>query len=173
MLKNEVMNRPFIRDITNVCECACAENCNNVANKPLTIDQMREMLNTSEIIGESVIVSDGGVLCHGVLDERTDDGICVSTGANESWLKEKDYNKTWTAYAYPPAHIDRETWKSCSECEKKNCDNCKYSELLSNMEPCKSCYNAKEWKPIQNFCGECGRPLTPEAWADLEKRLRG
>lgn len=26
---------------------------------------------------------------------------------------------------------------------------------------------------MQNFCGECGRPLTPEAWAMLEKRLRG
>ena len=24
-----------------------------------------------------------------------------------------------------------------------------------------------------NYCPVCGRPLTPEAWAELEKRLRG
>lgn len=72
-----------------------------------------------------------------------------------------------------PANIDREAWKPCGECEKRNCDNCLYSEYLSSIEPCKSCYNAKQWKPMQRFCGECGRPLTPEAWAELEKRLRG
>ena len=41
------------------------------------------------------------------------------------------YGKRWLAYAYPPAHIDREAW-----------------------EP-------------------CGRPRTPEAFSELEKRLRG
>ena len=24
-----------------------------------------------------------------------------------------------------------------------------------------------------NYCPKCGRPLTDEAWAELEKRLRG
>lgn len=84
-----------------------------------------------------------------------------------------DYGKTWLAYAYQPAHIDREAWEPCGECERKSCDNCRYSEYLSYLEPCKSCENASKWKPMQNFCGECGRPLTPEAWAMLEKRLRG
>lgn len=83
------------------------------------------------------------------------------------------YSKRWLAYAYPPAHIDREAWEPCGDCERKSCDNCRYSEYLSYLEPCKSCENAREWKPIQNFCGECGRPLTPDAWAELEKRLRG
>lgn len=83
------------------------------------------------------------------------------------------YNIFWRAYAYPHAHIDREAWEPCGECEKRNCDNCLYSEYLSSMEPCKSCYNAKKWKPVSRFCGECGRPLTDEAWAELEKRLRG
>lgn len=83
------------------------------------------------------------------------------------------YGKRWLAYAYQPAHIDREAWEPCGECERKSCDNCRYSEYLSYLEPCKSCENASKWKPMQNFCGECGRPLTPEAWAMLEKRLRG
>lgn len=76
-----------------------------------------------------------------------------------------------TLYAYPPAHIDREAWEPCEECEKKNCDNCLFSEYLSSMEPCKSCCSAKKWKPISRFCSECGRPLTEEAWAELEKRM--
>lgn len=83
------------------------------------------------------------------------------------------YNIFWRAYAYPHAHIDRDAWEPCGECEKRNCDNCLYSEYLSSMEPCKSCYNAKKWKPVSRFCGNCGRPLTPEAWDELEKRLRG
>ena len=83
------------------------------------------------------------------------------------------YNIFWRAYAYPHAHIDREKWEPCGKCGKQNCDNCLYSDYLSSVEPCKSCYNAKEWKPMTQFCGECGRPLTEEAWAELEKRLRG
>ena len=70
------------------------------------------------------------------------------------------------------AHIDREVWEPCEECKKKSCENCQYSENLSCFEPCRSCENASGWRPMHNFCGECGRPLTPEAWAELEKRLR-
>lgn len=68
--------------------------------------------------------------------------------------------------------IDRDSWETCSECEKKNCDNCYYGDYLARMEPCNSCEGADHWKPIQNFCGECGRPLAEEAWAMLEKRLK-
>ena len=71
------------------------------------------------------------------------------------------------------AHIDKGAWEPCGECEKKTCDNCQYSEYFSRFEPCRSCENASRWKPMQNFCGECGRPLTEEARAMLEKRLRG
>ena len=69
--------------------------------------------------------------------------------------------------------IDREKWEPCEECERRNCDNCKYDDLLPSFEPCKSCYNAKQWKPAQKFCPWCGRPLTDEAWAELERRLIG
>lgn len=44
-------------------------------------------------------------------------------------------------------HIDRETWEPCELCEKQ-----------------RKVFNEK-------FCGECGRPLTEEAWAELEKRI--
>lgn len=28
MLKNEIFNRPYVRDITKTCECACSLTCN-------------------------------------------------------------------------------------------------------------------------------------------------
>ena len=69
--------------------------------------------------------------------------------------------------------IDRDAWEPCQECERRNCDNCEYDDLLACFEPCKSCYNAKQWKPAQKFCPRCGRPITDEAWAELERRLIG
>lgn len=60
----------------------------NEKREPLTLEQLREMLESSEIVGAAVMVLDHGVECCGVLDERADDGICVSTGASDEWLKE-------------------------------------------------------------------------------------
>lgn len=117
---------------------------------PLKLEQLRYMLeNDGEIIGAAVIVSEDGVLSHAVLDERVDDGICASTGASGEWLKGKDYGKKWHAYAYQPAHIDREAWEPCIIC------------------------NAQKMIINSGYCPNCGRPLTPEAWSELEKRLRG
>lgn len=50
-------------------------------------------------------------------------------------------------YAYPPAHIDREAWKPCLIC------------------------NAQKMIINSGYCPHCGRPLTEEAWAELEKRM--
>ena len=73
-----------------------------IANKPLTLEQLREMRENTEIIGPSVLISWNGVMVYGVLDEHTDDGICAVVGAGV-WLKEKDYGKSWLAYAQQPA----------------------------------------------------------------------
>lgn len=71
-----------------------------------------------------------------------------------------------TLYAYQPAHIDREEWTAewvsngnrfvCSRCGvrcAKESDETDYYPLLSA------------------FCPSCGRAMTPEAWAELEKRM--
>lgn len=79
-----------------------------IANKPLTLEQLREMKENTEIIGPSVLISWNGVMAYGVLDEHTDDGICAVVGVGV-WLKEKDYGKSWLAYAQQPDHIDPET----------------------------------------------------------------
>lgn len=82
------------------------------------------------------------------------------------------YGKTWTAYAYPPpVHIDREAWEPCEWCGSvgKHPDNwvCSleddngYTVTNDHMVVCATA----------NYCPACGRPLTEEAWAELEKRL--
>lgn len=144
--------------------------------EPLTLDQLRDMLeNDGEIIGAAVIVSEDGILSHGVLDARADDGICASLGASTNWLKEKDYGKTWVCYAYQlaatdtnvggkdshvPTSIDQEEWKKCPWCKSE------YTVIDDD-------FGQPVHPNMIKFCWNCGRPLTPEAWAELEKRLRG
>ncbi len=70
------------------------------------------------------------------------------------------------------AHIDREAWEPCYVCKSKQCFNCWNDDLSMNTEPCRSCIG-NEWRAKHKFCPECGRPMTEEAWAMLEKRLRG
>lgn len=66
----------------------------------------------------------------------------------------RDYGKTWLAYAYSPAHIDRE-----------------------DREPCMMCKNPKSLNIFLDmncrYCPKCGRPLTEDARAELEKRMMG
>lgn len=69
--------------------------------------------------------------------------------AQKEQFQFSELGATWNAYAYPPAHIDREAW-----------------------EPCDFCRGDKEKYGLK-YCQNCGRPLTEEAWAELEKRLRG
>ena len=60
-----------------------------------------------------------------------------------------DYGKTWAAYAYQTARIDREKWGMCMWCET--------NRIIMG----------------DNYCSACGRPLTEKAWAELERRVCG
>lgn len=104
-----------------------------------------------------------------------------------------DYGKHFAAYLYPPAHIDREAWeKPCDMCGGKTTlyQHTNTTKLFMNtfgeastlVTECMACppYADCCMKGISvnsafkiKFCPECGRPLTDEAWAELEKRLRG
>lgn len=72
------------------------------------------------------------------------------------------YNIFWQAYAYPPVHIAREAWTA----EWKRG---KYPSGTHYLY-CSKCgeVNGKH----SMFCPSCGRAMTPEAWSELEKRLR-
>ena len=77
--------------------------------------------------------------------------------------------------AYPSAKIVREKWEPCKAC--RICANCIYGGMSGEeiMKLCLECYDKpfSLWKSRYKFCHWCGRPLTDEAWNELEKRLRG
>ena len=75
------------------------------------------------------------------------------------------YGKRWLAYAYPPAHIDREAWTA------EGVDNDKSEEMMCKCSKCG--YPVSYFWGKTEICPGCGRAMTPEAWAELEKRLRG
>lgn len=93
----------------------------------------------------------------------------------ENCLSQRSYSSDWLAYSYPPAHIDRSKWEACDNC-KKACWNCKHNLFCceGNDKECDDCVNQSkwEWGGYQRYCSKCGRPLTEEAWAELERRLR-
>ena len=72
-----------------------------------------------------------------------------------------------------PAHIDREAWKPCGAC--KNGEITVHVPEFRAMAVCNQHMDhaAFDLTLRSRFCPWCGRPLTEEAWAELEKRLRG
>lgn len=148
--------------------------------KPLTLEELRQAHDSSELIGVHVLLKVNGIKCEGVIDNREDDGICAAFSASGFWLKEKDYGKMWTAYKPDPLRLNREAWEPCEVC-LEGCRNCRNAEPyfyqvgLQNI--CRECTRKTNtekptnWTAKINFCPECGRPLKEEAWAMLEKRM--
>lgn len=67
-----------------------------------------------------------------------------------------------------PSHIDREAWEPCKACSDE------YSQKISSyLERFHGCATSTVRVVNTDFCPRCGRPLTEEGWAMLEKRLRG
>lgn len=127
-------------------------------DKPLTLEQLRKM------DGQPVWM---------VLVDDSDSCEWMIVDASQRCCEGRKYivdfsniGTLWLAYAYPPAHIDREAWR---------CPICSGNEVIE----------FKAWKTPEQiingpfaqggamFCPRCGKPRTPEAWAELKKRLRG
>lgn len=64
----------------------------------------------------------------------------------------KKYGEIWLAYAYHPTHIERENWKPCKICKIKGLPE---AWILQKKK----------------FCQYCGKPLTEEAWKELERKF--
>lgn len=130
-------------------------------NEPLTLEQLREM------DGQPVRMEDltGGTLWNQwiIFERHTDDGFIPRGGG---YFGCDSYGVKWIAYAYTPANIDWESWEPCIKCNGK-CYFCKFNETSK----CGKCKNHEFYSPMFNFCPDCGRPLTEEAWAELEKRI--
>lgn len=145
-------------------------------NEPLTLEQLKSKSDEPvyvKLIGKTNSISHDG---WAFLDYCLYDTEFVAIWWPGSDVQDfgffEDYGKTWLAYAYPPVHIDREAWKSCKACT--GCASCRHS-LASGSDSKSACFwcdNHNRYKP-RSFCPECGRPLTEEAWEELEKRVRG
>ena len=135
----------------------------------LTLEQLRKMDGQPvwvKVIGKTGIRCDGW--CEVEIREKDPFAYVWWPGSEvEDIAKIEDYGKTWACYAYPPAHIDREAWKSCKLCEKY-----KVFQFNAWEKPEMSLGNI-DCMGTSLFCPHCGRPLTKDAWAELEKRMGG
>lgn len=120
--------------------------------KPLTLEQLKEM------DGQPVWLKVAGGIW-GIVD-------CFNGGVVTSLAEDISLNAlAGLAYAYPP--IDREKWEPCELCGTLNDEiMCKFSQYAAYDQSKTVRYTSAKFRP------ECGRPLTEEAWAELEKRLR-
>lgn len=138
-------------------------------NEPLTLDELRQMG------GEPVWIQNieepnksQWRLCH------WDRGkYLVLQGISVKGYLLEEYGESWLAYAYPPAHIDREAWEPCAKCV--GCGNCYYFLYDDDEYPCNKCLKEStdknqypKFEPI-GFCKHCGRPLTEDAWASWRR----
>ena len=71
-------------------------------------------------------------------------------------------------------------WKPCGACDTRDytsCPSCRYLGRSLDDTPCCDCSPSgkcgKSYYEPAAFCSHCGRPLTEEAWAKLEKILKG
>lgn len=137
---------------------------NQPTGNQLTLEQLREMVDKPAYLYIYDTALDSG---WEIIKAVTKDKI-IFRGWNTVYVPISSLGKCFDLYAYPPAHIDREAWEPCQRCSSK-CLTCAVNET----KKCTSCKEGSNYLPLYKFCPKCGRPLTEEAWAELEKRLRG
>ena len=138
----------------------------------LTLEQLREMGGQPVWVERNENPHDGKwfIVDHAHI-ENPDKTLYTKEGVTYS-----DYGAYFTAYAYPPAHIDREAWKPCEQCVQKEKPLDRFSGHEFQIDGAEIYYHDTDygWEGEEiKFCPWCGRPLTEEAWAEMEKRLRG
>lgn len=158
-----------------ILQPTCNQLATNVASgKPLTVEQMRKMDNTPIWVIPIKSEHDYCGWCVVSVSDRGDKYSCAEIPGVEYWSWNfEDYGKSWIAYAYPPDHIDWGAWEPCESCI--SFENCKNSNVGEFCNPCFRCLQSDKkdgFSPV-GFCRKCGRPLTDDARAELEKRLRG
>lgn len=162
---------------------AIASLRNPQADVPLTLEQLQERGRSPalvKVLGPTSIHRDGW--CEIEVDPEDDDFATIYWPGSEvvDIGLTKDYGNTWIAYAYPPAHIDREAWEPCEWCGEWLGGDCRPREQDAGYKLyagyCKQVaaddFYENETEEL-NYCPICGRPFTQKAWAELEKRLRG
>lgn len=142
------------------------------AGEPLSLEQLKEMDGKAV----KIVIDDVEPLEMLALVKYVKEAGCVILtnnlgGRSEYYDDDEMHENGVKAYSYPPAHIDRSKWKPCEWCGSigKKPDNwvCSleddngYTITNNHMVVCATA----------NYCPVCGRPLTEEAWAELERRV--
>lgn len=122
------------------------------AGKALTVEQLCQMDGKPVLLKSPWWTEWCIVREHGEHEIAGDAISFTRRHYGEVCLGLSDYGKTWTAYAYQTAHIDREKWEPCKICGIRG-----MAEALILKR--------------ERFCAHCGRPLTEEAWVELERRV--
>lgn len=167
--------------VLNAIEKAISALRSEPTGEPLTLEQLREMDGRCV----KVVVDEIEPLEMLALVEATKGEDCVllrnNLGGVSEFYSDNDLMEDGIkAYAYPPAHIDRDAWEPCEVCGEQDDPCYKDGCFKENAPKCEyRCDKYLAWRRnlrrirLAKFCPKCGRPLTPEAWAMLEKRLRG
>ena len=131
------------------------------AGEPLTVERLREMDGKPVWIEDLqtyglVSVENNGTWEGVPFVVFTENGVKFTYNIEERGLK---------IYAYLPAHIDRSKW-TAEWVPMTDDDGCVWLE-------CSACeYDLDSLEEPHPFCPSCGRAMMPEAWAELERRLR-
>ena len=132
------------------------------AGEPLSLEQLKQMVGKPVWIERIEAPYDGKWFIVNYADtENPDKTLYTDSGVTYS-----EYGKYFIAYPYPPAHIDRGEWTA----------EWIYPENEWNLPRCSKCgCNSKDatYGHKDRFCPKCGRAMTEEAWAELERRLSG
>lgn len=112
-----------MRLLDEACRIAADVLRNKPTGKPLTLEQLRKM------DGQPVWVeTKAGLKFWGIVTK-----ICVSSGDGRYLLitEDTEYGQTWLAYAYPPAHIDRDYGKDANVPTNADCIRAMSDEELA------------------------------------------
>lgn len=137
------------------------------AGEPLSLEQLQEM------DGKPVWIEDKEY------PENTG-WVIWDDSFKQNWLGDPEtqnsHGKSWLAYSYPSAHIDRGEWEPCEHCKPSDYPPDRWGAhgfpVVGNEIYFYDTEYGWEGEEIK-YCPWCGRPLTEEAWAELERRLRG
>lgn len=140
------------------------------AKEPLTVEQLREM------DGKPVWIEDvnrwGLVFIPEVGQFKNSPFVLFrKEGVQFEWQIE---DSELTVYPYPPTHIDRSKWEPCERCKSAEYPPEKFGAhqfpVVGNEIYFYDTEYGWEGEEIKH-CPWCGRPLTEEAWAELEQRI--
>lgn len=105
----------------------CVDKGITVATTPLTLEQLRKIYGQPVWV-KSLINDNPGEWCILRAIQMGKGWFLSFSGSQHVYGDQAEYGKTWIAYAYPPAHIDRCAYDPPSSGDGKPCSFCPASK---------------------------------------------